>query len=137
MVSSSHFVELPKDERDKLLKDTVPTSTRNAMAFWIRVFKEFCLACEIPCDLETVDEDTLAEVLEQFYCSMRKKDGKEHKWSSYVAARSAIHHHLKGLDRKINLRGEKFICSNKVLDAYLKDKKKFEGQRFTRPVNIV
>ena len=116
-MASSCFVKLLKHKRDKLLTYSVPTSTQNATDFWIRVFNESCQSCETPCDLETVDEDTLAEVLEQFYCSVRKKDGKEYKRSSYVTATGAIQRCLKGLDRKINLRSEKFFCSNQVLDA--------------------
>ena len=32
--------------------------------------------------------------------------------------------HLNSLERKINVRGEKFVHCNKVLDAYLKERKK-------------
>ena len=108
-MASFGFGNLPKDERDKLPKDAVPTSDRNVKAFWICVFKEFRQSCESTCNSETVDEDILVEVFELFYCSMHKKGGKEHKQSSYVAAGSAIQPHLEGLDRRINLHGEKFI----------------------------
>ena len=76
------------------------------------------------CDLEPVDEDSLADVLEKFYCSLCKKDGCEYKRCGYIAARSAIQRHLDDLGRRISLRSEKFVRANKVLDVYLKDKKK-------------
>ena len=81
------------------------------------------MASSIVCNLETVSEDKLAKVLEHFFCSIRKKNGEEYKRSGYIAVRSAIQRHLDSLERKINLKGEKFVRCNRVLDAYLKDKK--------------
>ena len=48
------------------------------------------MASSIVCNLETVSEDELANVLEHFFCSIRKKNGEEYKRSGYIAARSAI-----------------------------------------------
>ena len=86
------------------------------------VFKDFGMASSIVCNLETVNEDELANVLEHFFCSIRKKNGEEYKRSGYIAACSANQRHLESLERKINLRGEKFVRCNRVLDAYLKEK---------------
>ena len=69
------------------------------------------------CDLESVDEDSLADVLEKFYCSLRKKDGGEYKRCGYIAARSAIQRHLDDLGRRIRLRSGKYVRANKILDA--------------------
>ena len=38
MAVSSHFVDISKEDRDKLLYDAIPKCTRVATAFWIRVF---------------------------------------------------------------------------------------------------
>ena len=109
-----------------MLKDAIPDSTRTATAYWIHTFEEFCSSTGVSCKLEIVDKDTLSDVLERFYCglTLRKKDGGEYKRSAYIAARGAIQRHLDSLEQKINLRGEKFVRCNKVLDAYLKDKRK-------------
>ena len=72
------------------------------------------------CNLETVSEDELANVLEHFFGSIRKKNGEEHKRFGYIAARSAIQRHLDSLamERKINSRGEKFFsCNNGTVNV--------------------
>ena len=97
MVVTSRFADVSKEDRDKLLYDAVPKSTRVATAFWIRVFEDFCKSQKIVCDLESVDEDSLVDVLEKFYCSLRKKDGGEYKRCGYIAARSAIQRYLDDL----------------------------------------
>ena len=120
---SSRFGNSSKEDRDKLLRDAVPASTRNATSYWITVFKDFCMASYIVCNLETVSEDELANALEHFFCSIRKKNREEYKRSGYIAARSAIQRHLDSLERKINLRNEKFVRCNPVIDVYLNEKK--------------
>ena len=69
--NSERFAIVSKEERDFLLKDAVTDSTRTATAFWIRTFEEFCSSTEVSCKLETVDEDTLSDVLERFYCGLK------------------------------------------------------------------
>ena len=69
--NSERFAIVSKEERDLLLKDAVPDSTRTATAFWIRTFEEFCSSTGVSCKLETVDEDTLSDVLERFYCGLK------------------------------------------------------------------
>ena len=99
--NSERFAIVSKEERDLLLKDAVPDSTRTATAFWIRTFEEFCSSTGVSCKLETVDEDTLSDVLERFYCGLRKKDGGEYKRSGYIAARCAIQRYLDSLELSI------------------------------------
>ena len=88
--NSESFAIVSKEERDLLLKDAVPDSTLKATAFWIHTFEEFCSFTGVSCKLETVDEDTPSDILERFYCGLRKKDGGEYKRSGYIAARGAI-----------------------------------------------
>ena len=57
---------------------------------------DFYMASSILCDLETVSEDELANVLEHFFCSIRKKNGEECKRSGYIAARGAIQRQFPG-----------------------------------------
>ena len=97
--NSEHFAIVSKEERNFFLKDAIPDSTRTASAFWIRTFEEFCASTGDSCKLETVDEDTVSDVLERFYCGLRKKDGGEYKRSGYIAARGAIQRHLNNLER--------------------------------------
>ena len=77
-------------------------STRDATAFWIRVFEDFCKSEKIVCDLESVDEDSLADVLKKFYCYVHKNDGGEYKRFGYIAARSAIQRQLDDLGQRIS-----------------------------------
>ena len=99
--NSERFAIVSKEERDLLLKDAIPDSTRTATAFWIRTFEEFCSFTGVSCKLETVDEDTLSDVLDRFYCGLRKKDGGGYKRFGYIAARGAIQRQLDSFDRSI------------------------------------
>ena len=63
MAVSSRFAAVSKEDRDKLLCDAITKSTRVITAFWIRVFEAFCKSQKNVCDLESVDEDSLADVL--------------------------------------------------------------------------
>ena len=69
--NSERFPIVSKEERDLLLKDAVTDSTRTATAFWIRTFEEHCSSTGVSCKLDTVDEDTLSDVLEWFYCGLK------------------------------------------------------------------
>ena len=44
--------------------------------------------------MATVEEDTLASLLEDFYCSLKKKDGTEYKRARYLAAPGAVQREL-------------------------------------------
>ena len=89
---SSRFGNSSKEDRDKLLRDAMPASTRNATSYWITAFKDFCRASSIVCNLETVSEDELANVLEHFFCSVGKKNGEEYKRYGYSGSlRCGIH----------------------------------------------
>ena len=65
--------------------------------------------------------------MEDFYCSLRKKDETEYKRSSYLAARGAVQRELNRLERNINIQSPAFARANKLLDATLKEKKR-EGR---------
>ena len=81
--SPSRFVDVSQEQRDQLLQDALPAATRNATNFWLNNFKLFCSSSKEPvdnsCNLETVSEGELPDILERFYCSIWKKDGGEYK----------------------------------------------------------
>lgn len=122
--SSSRYATVSSEEKDKLLEDAIPTSTKTATRFWLNVFADFCKESSHPCDLKTVEEEDLAAILEDFYCGVRRQDKSEYKRSSLIAARGALQRELGILQRSIDLKSGKFARANKMLDAVLKEKKR-------------
>ncbi|XP_065177175.1 uncharacterized protein LOC135807003 [Sycon ciliatum] len=130
--SSSRFVPVSDEEKARLLDEAVPQKTKQATKFWMSVFKDFCsdnedarkLLQEKDADWMSIEEETLASLLESFYCCARKKDKTEYKRASMIAARGAIQRQLNIFNRGIDLKSLKFDRANKLLDAVLKDKKK-------------
>ena len=116
-VCSSRFVCVSKVEKAALLDSPVPQSTKAVTKFWLSVVADFARDSKIDLDFETIDEPRLASFLEDFYCSLRRKDGSEYKRSSYLAARGAIQRELNRLNRRINIQGSAFTRANKLLDA--------------------
>ena len=52
--NSERFAIVSNEERNLLLKDAVPDTTRTATAFWIRTFEEFCSSTGVSCKLGTL-----------------------------------------------------------------------------------
>ena len=121
------FSSLSEEEKAALIEKVTPQSTKSATKFWVRVVCDFAREKGIPLDFATIDEGQLARLLEDFYCSLRRKDGSEYKRSSYLAARGAVQRELNRLERTINIQSPAFARANKLLDATLKEKKR-EGR---------
>ena len=90
----AQFAALASKKKDEFLAAAVPTVTKKATAHWICMFEDFCHESGTVCALETVEEDVLSGVLENFTaCFVGKTNQAEYKRSSYLAARGAIHCH--------------------------------------------
>ena len=121
------FSSFSEEEKAALIEKVTPQSTKSATKFWVRVVCDFAREKGISFDFATIEEGQLARLLEDFYCSLRKKDGTEYKRSSYLAARGAVQRELNRLERNINIQSPAFTRANKLLDATLKEKKR-EGR---------
>ena len=121
------FSSFSEEEKAALIEKVTPQSTKSATKFWVRVVCDFAREKGISFDFATIEEGQLARLLEDFYCSLRKKDGTEYKRSSYLAARGAVQHELNRLERNINIQSPAFARANKLLHATLKEKKR-EGR---------
>ena len=75
-------------------------------------------------DLAAVEEDALGRLLEDFYYSLKKKDGTEYKRASYLAAQGGVQRELNRLNRRMKVHSLAFDRTNKLLDATLKEKKR-------------
>ena len=117
------FSSFSEEEKAALIEKVTPQSTKSATKFWVRVVCDFARKKGISFDFATIEEGQLARLLEDFYCSLRKKDGTEYKRSSYLAARGAVQRELNRLERNINIQSPAFARANKLLDATLKEKK--------------
>ena len=121
------FSSFSEEEKAALIEKVTPQSTKSATKFWVRVVCDFAREKGISFDFATIEEGQLARLLEDFSCSLRKKDGTEYKWSSYLAARGAVQRELNRLERNINIQSPAFARANELLDATLKEKKR-EGR---------
>ena len=121
------FSSFSEEEKAALIEKVTPQSTKSATKFWVRVVCDFAREKGISFDFATIEEGQLARLLEDFYCSLRKKDGTEYKRSSYLAARGAVQRELNRLEWNINIQSPAFARANKLLDATLKEKKR-EGR---------
>ena len=120
----SRFLSLSDEAKQKLFEDATTASTRAATRHWLTVLNDFVVEMGMQCDLEKISEKDLAGILENFYCSLKRKNGQEYKRSSYLAARGAVQRELNRLDRGINIQSPVFSRANKLLDATLKEKKR-------------
>ena len=121
---SSHlFSSLFEEEKTAFLEKAIPNSTNSAAKFWTGVLSEFASTKGMAIDLATVEEDALTSYLEDFYCSLKKKDGTEYKRASYLAGRGAVQRELNRLNRPMNVHSPACNLANKLLDATLKEKK--------------
>ena len=98
--NSERFAIVSKEERDLLLKDAVPQLNPNSHCLFDTYFQRVLLFHRSFLQTRNFDEDTLSDVLERFYCGLRKKDGGEYKCSGYIAG-GAIQRHLDSLERSI------------------------------------
>ena len=123
--SSRRFSCLSEEEKTALLEKAISDSTKSATKFWISVLSEFASTKGMAIDFATVEEESLARLLENFYCSLTwKKEGTEYKWASYLAAQGAVQRELNRLNRRMNVHSPAFDRANKLLDATLKEKKR-------------
>ena len=110
----SSFFFLSEEEKAALIEKVTPQSTKSATKFWVRVVCDFAREKGIPLDFVTIDEGQLARLLEDFYCSLRRKDGPEYKRSSYLAARGAVQRESNRLERTINIQSPAFRSSKQA-----------------------
>ena len=69
--------------------------------------------------MATVEEDALGHPLEDFFYSLKKKDGTEYK-----RAQGGVQRELDRLNRRMKVHSLAFDRTNKLLDATLEEKKR-------------
>ena len=79
---------------DKAAVSSVPTNTKAATHFWVRVFQSFCEENGETVDLSTCSPKDLNALLSRFYVGLRTQKGEYYKKSSYMAARAALSRYL-------------------------------------------
>ena len=70
--SSRRSSSLFEEEKTAFLEKAIPNSTNSATKFWTGVLSEFASTNCMATDFATVEEDALASLLEDFYCSLKK-----------------------------------------------------------------
>lgn len=88
----------------------------------VKKLKEFLKENNLPCNIETMPEMTLASYLRFFYSSLRKQDGSYYAPSTLIGIRASIHRYLTQapVNRNIDiLHGSVFKISNNMLKAMI------------------
>ena len=119
------FAPAPAADVDKAAVSFIPTNSKAATHFWVRMFQSFCEENGETVDLSTCSPKDLNALLSRFYVGLRTQKGEYYK-ASYMAARAALSRYLVTvLNREeCNLyRWAAFKLSNVVLDGILKMKK--------------
>ena len=114
------FAPVQAADVDTAAVSSVPTNTKAATHFRVRVFQSFCENGETV-DLSLCSPKDLNALLSRFYV-LRTQKGEYYKKSSYMAARAALSRYLVTvLNREeCNLyRYAAFKQSNVVLDGVL------------------
>ncbi|XP_064189873.1 uncharacterized protein kctd1 isoform X2 [Anguilla rostrata] len=75
-------------------RSRVSENTRLATKYTVRIFREYLNEKSKSPDFETMDKETLCEVLGSFYAEARSKSGQLYSKSSLIGIRSALNRHL-------------------------------------------
>ena len=128
--SAKQFVSTTNEDREKLLEDAVSKNTKSSSTQWVKIEELYCRSKnDTEVNFSTIELADLAALFESFYADLRRKDGEQHRRSSLMACRSALHRHLSDHQLSVNLFVDGvFSRSNKVLDSVLKTKKKAESE---------
>ena len=98
------------------------------------LFLEWAKEKNITADLQWMSFEEIDQVLRQFYAEAHSKDGKPYSRSTLLALRNGIERYLSlpAVNRPIKFSQDpRFVLSNKMLDATLKQLKR-EGKENTR-----
>ena len=105
---------------------SVPTKTKEATDFRLRIFSSFCKENDQNVDLTTCSPKDLNDILCRFYIGMRTLQGDYYMKATYLAARAALSRYFVTVLHRAEcnvFRNPVFKQSNVVLDGVLKKKK--------------
>ena len=91
---SQRFANLTDQEVDDLLGNKHSEKTKKATAYAIRIFKDYCVERlgynPGANSIDTLQPETLANILTKFYAEIRTKDGTMYSKNSLVCIRFGI-----------------------------------------------
>ena len=116
------YGESSAEDRSTLVSNAVPSNTRKATCFGVKVFKEYTSSVKkVDVDFKAIEPGCLAILLECFYTDVWTKKGGVYGRQAYMSARAAIQRELDLTSRNFNIsKDAPFRQSNRVLDSVLK-----------------
>ena len=105
----------------QLKNSSTNENTVKSTAFWLSVWKKWCLEKEIAAEIENYEPTQLNSLLERFYAEIKNKHGEDYEPESLKVMITSLDRHLKNKDYKLSIvRDREFSSTKQVLDGKAK-----------------
>ena len=117
--SQPRFGESSEEDIQELLDHrSCSENTRRATKNAVKILRDYMDEKSMDVNFESMEKQSLNEVLRKFYVEARKKNGDYYKSSALGSIRFGIHRYLQSLHTNIDIRNDQeFQDSNKVFKA--------------------
>lgn len=125
MMPRGRFASSTAEDRERVLQDAVPKSTRKVTSTWVSALTAYAEEKNKQIDFKTIKPEDLASLLEGFFVDARRKNGEPYKRNSLKSAAASINRHLLSVQPEVNLfQHHAFKKSHQILDGVLKERKR-------------
>ena len=105
----------------QLKNSSTNESTVKRTAFWLSVWKKWCLEKEIAAEIENNEPTQVNSLLERFYIEIKNKHGEDYEPESLKVMITSLDRYLKNKGYKVSIiRYREFSSSKQVLDGKAK-----------------
>ena len=105
----------------QLKNSSINENTVKSPAFWLLVWKKWCLEKEIAAKIENYEPTQFNSLLERFYAEIKNKHGEDYEPESLKVMITSLDRHLKNKDYKLSIvRDREFSSTKQVLDGKAK-----------------
>ena len=117
----SRFSSATATTIQQLKNISINENTVKSTAFWLSVWKKWCLEKEIAAEIENYEPTQLNSLLERFYAEIKNKHGEDYEPESLKVMITSLDRHLKNKGYKLSIiRDREFSSSKQVLDGKAK-----------------
>ena len=117
----SRFSSATATTIQQLKNSSINENTVKSTAFWLSVWKKWCLEKEIAAKIENYEPTQFNSLLERFYAEIKNKHGEDYEPESLKVMITSLDRHLKNKGYKLSIiRDREFSSSKQVLDGKAK-----------------
>ena len=114
----SRFSSATATTIQQLKNSSINENKVKSTAFWLSVWKKWCLEKEIAAEIENYEPTQLNSLLERFYAEIKNKDGEDYEPESLKVMITSLDRRLKNKGYKLSIiRYREFSSSKQVLDG--------------------